>query len=165
MVTWEELVELEPTLALLEHEARKVQDWPDRPYFCMEPYWYGDHGFRHELGRRIGWGRHGVEVETDLHEGGSEKPHLMTAAELVVRTQGYDEIKERIRTAEEAEGKGILWTSEAYDLAYAHLFAILPPCRHDPGTHCGAFTQAALDSGAAVIRIDELEQDDESEED
>jgi hypothetical protein len=131
---WGELVELEPSLGLLEHEITKVQDWPDRPYFCANAYWYGEHGFKREVERRVGWGRHGLRAVTDLHEGGTGL-HFQSGTELIVRTETYDSLVSAIHAREEQDGRGVLWTSDAYSTAYQYLYAILPDCRHD-GESC-----------------------------
>lgn len=134
--TWEELAQLEPALTLLEHETLKIQDWPDRPYFCANAYWYGkgDPGIRHELNRLVGWGRRGVNVITDRHEGEEGKLHLISALEHQVRSKAYQTIfDDQIKECEANDGLGLLWTSRAYDVAYQHLYAILPDCRHPGG--------------------------------
>jgi hypothetical protein len=131
MPTWDELVELEPGLGLLEHEVLKVQDWPDRPYFCANAYWYGPQGFRQELQRLVGWGRRGVHPTTDLHEGDEESLRFKSALEVGVRTSTYDSLLTAIREREEQDGLGVLWNSAAYDVAYQHLYSILPDCRHE----------------------------------
>lgn len=130
MPTWDELVELEPGLALLEHEILKVQDWPERPHFCKGAYWYGERGGKIELVRLVGSWRRGVDLATDLHEGG-EGPIFMSADEFILRGEGYGRIHAQIREQEEQAGHGVLWTSEAYDVAYEHLYGILPDCRHE----------------------------------
>jgi hypothetical protein len=131
--TWEELVELEPGLGLLEHEILKVQDWPERPYFCAHAYWYGDIGFKAQLVRLVGIGRRGLGPPTDLHEGEENRLHFMEATEMMVRTDTYSALHAAIREQEEREGRGVLWTSPAYDVAYEHLYNSLPDCRH-PGS-------------------------------
>jgi hypothetical protein len=106
-----------------------VQDWPERPYFCANAYWYGCDGFRAELGRLVGHGRRAVHPVTDRHEGG-KGPTLMTASEVGVRSATYGSLLGAIREREQQQGLGVLWTSEAYDAAYEHLYSILPDCRH-----------------------------------
>ena len=131
MPTWKELVTLEPGLALLEHEILKVQDWPERPYFCANAYWYGRGRLKSELERLVGWGRRGVRVVTDLHEGEEDQMHLKSGTDVLVRTATYDSILAQIQADEDKEGLGLLWTSEAYSVAYEFLYAVLPDCRHE----------------------------------
>ena len=72
-----------------------------------------------------------MRVVTDLHEGEEDQMHLKSGTDVLVRTATYDSILAQIQADEDKEGLGLLWTSEAYSVAYEFLYAVLPDCRHE----------------------------------
>jgi len=133
-LTWDELVELEPCLRLIEYKMLKVQDRPDRPYFCALDYWMGDRGFARELASLVGENRHEVSPVTDWNEGGKddERVELERAlAEVDIGQEDYLDLYARVREQDEREGRGLLWTLDAWIVASDHVYGLLPDCRHD----------------------------------
>jgi hypothetical protein len=81
--TFEELVQLEPRLGMLERDIRSIKR-PYRGRFCANEIWY--QGFKPKLVRMVGW--------------------------LAPK-----------------DAPPALRTIEAYDVAYDHLYELLPNCR------------------------------------
>jgi hypothetical protein len=57
-ISWALLVELEPSLLTLYHEAKAVKDDEKRPWFCANAVWYGrygNEGFKQRLVELVGY--------------------------------------------------------------------------------------------------------------
>jgi hypothetical protein len=84
MITWDELVELEPRLLDLEKDVKSVKDDQSRESFCANDVWYGI--FRSDLSSLVGRYSRGNDAK--------------------------------------------LRTPYAFEVAYNHLYELLPPCRN-----------------------------------
>lgn len=107
-LSWHRLVQLEPRLAGLEEDALDLHAGPG---FCAAAVW--TRSLKPRLTRLVGWDRHGHDEEPDSGD-------AVLLYDLL--NSGLPEVNRR----------GALWSSGAYDVAYDHLYALLPDC-HDCG--------------------------------
>ena len=111
MTTWEELVEAEPMLAVLERATRDIaRQSEDDDDWCASRAWYRD--LSPALSRVIGWGRELQPVRSPVS---TDPPEVQTTDELL----GTVEDDPRLRT------------EEALNTAWDHLYGLLPACRHE----------------------------------
>lgn len=59
MITWQELIEIEPRLRDMLLRLRAVKDPGNTPSFCANAVWYGHskggHSYKNELTALVGW--------------------------------------------------------------------------------------------------------------
>lgn len=135
---WEELVGLEPALGLIEAEVRFLASRAhEDPHWCANARWYGYPdpavGFKRKVSHLVGMSR-GAALSVTKPACGEGCPkgrhlHLTTAADILrdpavqARRRAVAEL---IRTN---ATERILRSSDAYDIAYDHLYDLLPGCR------------------------------------
>jgi hypothetical protein len=120
MVTWNELVRLEPELLVLEEDVSAVKPVVG---FCANRVWYSE--FKPRLVALVGLARPVPGVSAYVVPKVSKR--FPTVAELY--GADWDEYQRQRAIAL----KGIddtLWGSEAYDVAYRELYDMLPNCNH-----------------------------------
>ncbi|MFN2555686.1 MAG: hypothetical protein ABR592_02230 [Nitriliruptorales bacterium] len=128
MITWPLLVAAEPKLAELEAEVRGVT--PAGSRFCANGVWYGRAGQRslkQQLMELVGW-THGESVDS-AGPAEFDVGQLLTGDELIAEWEQTEPERQQRKAADEATGRGFLWTSEANDVVYDYLYALLPECR------------------------------------
>lgn len=122
-IAWTDLVVGEPLLAELEAEVRAVRPYDDGR-FCANAVWYGYAGWpgiKPRYLRLVGWDRGAKEAEPTGWG-------LVDIEELLAGDD-YDADQEALRQADKQAGRAFLWSSEAYDVGYHHLYELLPACR------------------------------------
>lgn len=134
MIGWDDLVALEPRLADLEIEVASVDDH-DRPSFCANQAWYGGPaGLKGKLCQLVGWERRSDEREQFGEEWDREHGKgawkIYSGSELFARADAEEPYLWAAKAEDEAAGKGALWGDDAYDVAYEHLYELLPDCRN-----------------------------------
>ena len=118
--TWEELAAAETDLCRLEHLARWMGGHA-RPSWCANAVWY--RFLKPELCRLVGWSR--GRVPEPAHDG--PRPLLICMAD----------VKPSRHVPATTAAERLLRSRVAYDVAYEHLYALLPDCRHDEEACCG----------------------------
>lgn len=123
--TWGGLVKLEPRLGLIAEDAAAVTPTSER--FCANRVWYGRGNLRSRLYDIVGWGRHRDLIPEPV--GGTLLPNgwrMYTGSQL---KELHDPLNAYQEAARANGDPAILYTSEAYDAAYFHLYGLLPDCR------------------------------------
>lgn len=118
---WDDLVALEPRLNAI---ADSIANLEPGPHFCATKVWYAD--FKPELTRLVGYGRGAPDLDPEA--GGGRVVPLWDLFDTDAMREG-ERKQRRIKARDAREGRGPLWSSEAYDLAYDALYALLPACR------------------------------------
>lgn len=123
-LTWRALVGLEPRLGALAADASVVTVTGER--FCANKRWYGHGGFKGRLEGLVGWERHRDEVPEP--EGGTLLANgwrMYSVAQLKELVDPLDEFQ----AAAKAKGDPpVLYSMEAYDVAYEYVYRLLPDC-------------------------------------
>lgn len=115
---WKDLVALEPALAELEAEIRS-----SAPAFLddSEDAWYGRNGrpgFKARMRQLVGWSRRSPEWWTP----GPSSPEPRRLDDLLRQLEEREPVLVGILAEDIANGREILWSSEAYALAYKTLY-------------------------------------------
>jgi hypothetical protein len=126
LMTWEDLIGAEPRLIDLEADVLFEEPGVDG-YYCANHVWYRQGGFKGRYLRLVGLARNSPPgPPPPPHQAGSARAvQLISAADI----KADRSIKAR-RRADEAAGIGWLWSGEAYDVGYHHLYDLLPDCCH-----------------------------------
>lgn len=124
-LSWRNLVAAEPKLAALEAEVRAVVPADER--FCANAAWFGYDGWpglKPRYVQLVGWER------------GAPGPDYSRSDLACVGLDDFlDELDEwepdrqRRMAEDEAAGRGFLWSEQAYEVGYKHLYELLPACR------------------------------------
>ncbi|MBU1222301.1 MAG: hypothetical protein KKA22_03980 [Gammaproteobacteria bacterium] len=114
-ITWERLCELNPALVKLEADIKVVADADTgEGYFCANRHWYRT--FKPRLWHEVGTFAGCVEEEKPVSDKWPEPLDLTQPFIFPERT--WDVPPE-------------LLTHEAWNVAYEHLYELLPDCRHE----------------------------------
>jgi len=121
-MTWDELAAMEPGLAGLAAEVGRIARGAGRD-FCANAAWYGYRdwpGIKPRLVHLVGWSRRGRQraASGDLF---AQLTTMAASSRMEARTAAFAE--------DIAHGLDALWSDEAYDVAYDHLYDLLPDCR------------------------------------
>lgn len=126
-VTWALLAELEPRLLELEATVQSLADNENESWFCANRAWLNG-GLKRVLVELVGWERGDIQVESNA--GRPRSPVIsMNVTEIVSQYEVLEPLRQQRKEREHAAGLGVLWTSQAYSVAYAHLYDGLPACR------------------------------------
>jgi hypothetical protein len=118
LLGWEDLLDAEPRLALLEDAIRAETPGADGRY-CANRAWYGRDGYKASYTLLVGWRRNAVARPRPA------RARVITLSEVKLDRTDV----EARRRADDAAGLGWLWSMEAYSLGYAYLYDLLPCCR------------------------------------
>lgn len=125
-ITFDEICELEPELYNLYRMASMIGRKRNKP-FCANTIWYDI--FRPRLKKLVGWSRVATP-EVDFAE--ELKKHTHRLSEIDLRNlPPRQKIANKITCSNPASRckDEILWSSEAYDIAYHAIYKALPDCR------------------------------------
>jgi hypothetical protein len=126
-ITWERLVAAEPRLAALEAAVRAERDDGDR--YCANAVWhntYDREDFKAEFARLVGWGRNADLIDAVT---GRQEFTVGSVGDLLDEMSHWEPYRDLAKAIDAAAGRGFLWTDEAYEVGYDHLYALLPDCR------------------------------------
>jgi hypothetical protein len=147
-MTFAELCEMEPRLRDLERDVKEFAAWYGRKRCrCANAAWYGyanfhGKGFKPRLLTLVGFEReppgYVAPVLPDFQGKQIGKLVVVSAGDPVLeqrmqlRSKSYHDAVRRLPEAARVNEK-LLRSPRAYDVAYDHLYALLPNCR---GCHC-----------------------------
>lgn len=129
-MTWDELVELEPDLAVL---AADIASEPALCGHCSVHAWYGwgDKGFKSRMLSLVGFMRVYPDQNAfdDPPRPRGMSHHALTMRELIAIGNAQEQhLATWLSTLPEADAdrERVLRTSDAYDTTYQHLFDLIP---------------------------------------
>jgi hypothetical protein len=132
--TWADLVALEPGLSDLEHDITSIEAGPR---FCASTVWV--RSLKPRMTALVGPSRGASPMQREPGQPLGEPDGLW---DLMKQAETESAGVRRKRRRDARKGRGVLWTSDAYDIAYAHLYGLLPDCA-DACT-CQQMTDALL---------------------
>ena len=129
-VTWEALTAAEADLLRLESLARWIADHAD-PQFCANAPWYDF--LKPQLVEMIGH-RRGYPRGTPAYEPARGWPADNPLHVICLGDPDWWAHADKVRATRypvTGAAEEMLRGSEAYDVAYEHLYELLPDCRHE----------------------------------
>lgn len=123
MSSWATLASLEPRLLDLEANVRGIEAGP---HFCATQVWV--RSLKPRMVALVGSSR---GESPRQREPGEPIGEPLSWGDLMQAGEQQEVALRRRRRRDTRNGRGALWTSDAYDVAYEHLYALLPDCSDD----------------------------------
>lgn len=123
-LSWSVLVDMVPELIQLEHKMKSAYANRRPREDLVTRHWYGNGGGKDALARLIGTER-GEDIWIAARRRLFGDKTILSTEEMLVIDAEVQKVTAGQRKRDEANGRGILWTNGAWDVAHDHLVGVL----------------------------------------
>ena len=123
-LSWTGLVDLVPELVQLEQRMKYAYANRRPKEDLLGRHWYNDNGGKATLARLIGNERGDDHWKAERRRLFGSKT-ILTTEEMLAISAEVEKVTDAQRAHDEANGRGILWTWQAWDVAHDHLIDVL----------------------------------------